>query len=99
MTKAEKKLWFEVLVFMPLRFRKQHPYGDYIFDFYCPSANLVIEVDGEVHNLQDKIKSDKVREHYIKSKGFTILRFNNREVMNNLDGVTRTIMDSLQEYI
>ena len=91
LTTAEAKLWSVIRnkQLEGLRFRCQHPVGNFILDFYCPSCKLVIEVDGDVHNSQleyDAERTNKLAEH-----GYTVLRFSNEQVMNNLPEVLTKI--------
>ena len=69
--------------------------GPYIVDFYCPSAKLVIELDGAVHDSESAWRYDEHRTALISSLGLKVLRFENRAVMENLDGV----LDLVREYI
>ncbi|MDI9409870.1 MAG: endonuclease domain-containing protein [Candidatus Pacebacteria bacterium] len=95
LTRAEKKIWLESLKHMPVRFRKQHPFGHYILDFYCPKINLVIEVDGSVHGRDEVMVADKIREEYLLTNGLYILRFTNEEVETNLQGVSELILATI----
>ena len=72
-----------------LKFRRQHPIGPYIVDFYCHSAGLVVEVDGMSHD--DKVRQDAAKTKHIQSQGLRILRVTNEDVMSDLDAVTREI--------
>jgi very-short-patch-repair endonuclease len=72
-----------------LKFRRQHPIGPYVVDFYCHSTGLVVEVDGMSHG--DKIQQDAERTRLIESHGFRVLRVTNEDVMGDLDAVTREI--------
>ncbi len=72
-----------------LKFRRQHPIGSYVVDFYCHSAKLVVEVDGMSHD--DKAASDTARTKLLESQGLRILRMTNEDVMRDLDAVTREI--------
>jgi very-short-patch-repair endonuclease len=74
-----------------LKFRRQHPIGPYVVDFYCRSAGLIVEVDGMSHD--DKFARDADRSRYLASQGLRILRVQNRDVMEDLDAVTRAIAD------
>ena len=74
-------------------FRRQHPYGIYILDFFCFESNLVIEIDGEIHKKQKE--SDKERTEYLKNTGLTELRFTNKEIKTNIDRVISIISDYL----
>jgi very-short-patch-repair endonuclease len=76
-----------------LRFRRQHPIGvDYVADFYCSSARLVIEVDGETHASPAAQKSDATRDAYMRSRGLDIVRIPAREVLGNADDVANSIL-------
>lgn len=91
MTPAEKKLWNALRKqrLADLRFRRQHPVGRFVLDFYCPATKLGIEVDGGVHDEQ--IERDRVRTMALESAGYTVLRFRNDEVLNDLPSVLRRI--------
>jgi very-short-patch-repair endonuclease len=78
------------------QFRKQHPIGPYIADFACIPHRLVIELDGATHSTPDELSHDETRRRFIEAEGWTILRFWNREVYENEDGVLATIRDHLQ---
>ncbi len=72
-----------------LKFRCQHPVGRFIVDFYCPSSKLVIEVDGDIHNQQQEY--DQVRTEQLQAFGYTVLRFTNDEVIQDLPSVLSRI--------
>ncbi len=72
-----------------LKFRRQHPVGPYVVDFYCHSAGLVVEVDGMSHD--EKAAQDAERSECLAAQGLRILRVQNRDVMENLDAVSREI--------
>jgi len=72
-----------------LKFRRQHPIGRYVVDFYSHSAGLVVELDGMSHD--DKIGEDAERAKYLEAQGLRMLRVVNRDVMDDLDAVTREI--------
>jgi very-short-patch-repair endonuclease len=93
MTDAEKRLWAKVRMkqLKGYQFYRQKPIGDYIVDFFCPKANLVIEVDGSYHLVGKTIEYDRVRDEYLSSLGLKVLRFNNSDVLTNIDGVIETI--------
>jgi len=65
----------------------------YIVDFYCPKANLIIEIDGGQHYSVEGIKEDKIRDDYIRNQGFKVLRFSDKEVFENLSGVIEKIYE------
>jgi ATP-dependent DNA helicase RecQ len=72
-----------------MKFRRQHPIGPYIVDFYCHATKLVVEVDGMSHD--DKMAQDAVKSKHIESQGLRLLRVTNEDVMHDLDAVTREI--------
>ena len=80
MTKEESLLWHCFLKKYPLRFRRQYVIGNYIVDFYCHQAQLVIEIDGSQHFTQHEIEKDLVRTKYLEKQGLRVLRFTNLEV-------------------
>jgi type I restriction enzyme R subunit len=94
-TKAEDIFWQIVRNrrFNNYKFRRQHQIGNYIADFYCDELKLVVEFDGEVHNNAEQIKHDVKRDKYLKSLGFTVLRFKNNELFNNPEKVLYAILD------
>ena len=98
-TPAEKKLW-EALKGKKLsgvKFRRQHPIGRYILDFYCHSNKLGIELDGAYH--QDKLQqwSDADRTIFLENLGLRIIRFTNEAVLENLEEVLIDIQGKLME--
>ena len=93
MTEAELILW-EVLKGKKLcgrKFRRQHSIGYYIADFYCPSEKLIIELDGHHHFTPEGIEKDIERDTHLESMNIKVLRFENKEVHNNLTGVLKNI--------
>ena len=93
-TDAEAVLWRQLRAhrFAGHKFKRQQPIGNYILDFVCFEARLVIEVDGGQH-LESA--SDKRRDEWVKSQGFLVLRFWNNEVFQNLEGVLMRILEAL----
>lgn len=79
-----------------LKFRRQHPIGRYIADFYCHEQRLLIEVDGGVHMKKDQQLYDAARQEDIEAQGYRILRITTKEVEQDLSGVLRKIIDTLQ---
>jgi len=92
-TQAEAFLW-GYLKHSQLRdkkFRRQASIGSYIVDFYCPSEKLVVELDGEVHFDEEAQKYDAKRTKYLENLGLKVIRFENQEVIYNLDKVLKEI--------
>lgn len=75
-----------------LKFRRQHPFGWYIVDFYCPAAKLVIEVDGVSHDMGDRPVHDVRRDGWLSDQGLRVLRFNAADVIRDLDSVVTAIL-------
>ncbi len=90
-TPQEKKLW-NFLRTKPkdIKFRRQHPFKDYIFDFYCHKAKLVIEIDGHQHESNQQY--DKDRTEIIQGYGLKVIRFENREIDDNFEIVIKKLM-------
>ena len=96
LTEAERRLWTRIrLKHLGYVFYRQKPIGEYIVDFYCPKARLVVEVDGSQHFTEDKASNDRVRDEYMRSLGLTVLRFSNSEVLKNTDRVAETVYELL----
>ncbi len=97
LTDAELKLW-EYLRAKPkgFTFRRQHPIGIYVADFFCYKLKLVIEVDGPIHEEEEVIKNDKERQKALKNEGLASIRFTNDEIMNDLQEVIKKIEALLQ---
>ena len=87
LTHAEKRLWSRLRGkrFLGLHVRKQHPIGPYIVDFLVPKLNMVIELDGDSHDV--RLDKDKKRDDSMQEQGLEVVRIQNRDVMANLDGV------------
>ena len=75
---------------------RQKPIGDYIVDFYCSRLKLAIEIDGESHD--GKFEKDEIRQHYLKSLGLSILRFNDLEIKKDIYNVLRVIEGWVQKF-
>ena len=76
-----------------LKFRKQHPSGPYVADFYCHAARLVIEVDGEAHGFGDRPARDAVREAWLHRRGLDVMHIPASEVLLDCDAVVRGIIE------
>ena len=93
MTKAEIILWkyLRDRRLNNLKFRRQHPIGKFILDFYCHELKLAVEVDGNIHELEDVKERDEGRTYMLTEWGITVIRFTNDEVITNLGFVLKTI--------
>ena len=81
MTKEEAKLWYQFLRCYKPRFHRQYVIGNYIADFYCHKAKLVVELDGSQHCTPEEIAYDEKRTIYLQSQGLRVLRFSNLDVL------------------
>ncbi|MFI5253512.1 MAG: endonuclease domain-containing protein [Bacteroidota bacterium] len=95
-TDAEKKLWNVFLRNHRLRFTRQKPLCHYIVDFYCSKAKLVIEVDGESHFTNEGKIYDEGRTLTLEQHGLTVMRFTNKEVLENIAVVCKKIEDEIR---
>jgi very-short-patch-repair endonuclease len=75
------------------KFRRQHGIGNFVVDFYCPELKLAIEIDGDTHYTLESGESDRQRQAFIESYGIQFVRFTNKEVCRNLEGVTEAIAE------
>ncbi len=96
-TEAETFLWLRLRKrqLKNCRFYRQRIICNYIVDFYCPDAKLVIEIDGGQHYSELGMKKDAVRDHHLADLGFAVLRFSAREVFDNAEGVLEKIYQQL----
>jgi very-short-patch-repair endonuclease len=94
MTPAEKILWKKIKAnkLNGLHFRRQQVVHGYYPDFYCHQHELIVEVDGDIHEFQQEY--DVEREEYLKSLGFRIIRFTNEEIQKDLKGVLQKIVEA-----
>lgn len=92
---AEKIIWGKLRnrQLGGFKFRRQYYIGNFIVDFYCSEVNLIIEIDGDVHGYAERTQKDKIREEFLRSKNFEIVRYNNNKVYNNLENVLEDILD------
>jgi very-short-patch-repair endonuclease len=97
MTDAERKLWYRIRMkqIKGLQFYRQKPIGNYIVDFYCPKAKLVIELDGGQHYLQTGKEKDTMRGNYLNRLGFKVLRFSDSDVLKDIDSVLEKIWNEI----
>lgn len=99
MTPAESLLWQRLRGRESgFKFRRQHPFGPYVVDFFCEAAGLVVEVDGGGHFTEAQRSHDEERTHYLEGAGFHVLRVTNVEVLTQLDSVLDEIWDATRGY-
>jgi very-short-patch-repair endonuclease len=91
MTPAEKLLWSRLRNkrLDGLKFRWQHPLGPFIADFYCAACRLVVEIDGDIHDLQPE--RDAARTEQFEQYGYRVIRFRNEQVLNDIESVLAAI--------
>ena len=96
-TEAERIMWSVLRDnrFEGNKFRRQHPMGNYILDFYCHQLKIVIEVDGGYHEEINQKKYDESKDSYLRGFGIEVIRITNDRVLKDLDGVIR----ELREFI
>ena len=97
MTKEERHLWYDFLKSLPETVNRQKVIDRYIVDFYCARAKLVIELDGSQHYEREGLENDCMRDEYLRSRGITVLRYSNRDVHENFDGVCTDILTHIQK--
>ena len=97
MTKEENLLWYQFLRRYPCQFRRQYVIGNYIVDFYCHRARLVVELDGSQHYDPKEMEKDAQRSRYLESLGLKVLRFTNLDVLHRFRGVCETIDMTVKE--
>jgi very-short-patch-repair endonuclease len=90
-TDAERRLWSHLRAhrFLGLKFRRQHPIGEFIVDFVCPELKLIVELDGGQHS--ERAAEDAARTSRLQAQGFVVVRYWNNDVMNDLDSVIRDL--------
>ncbi|MFI3206939.1 MAG: endonuclease domain-containing protein [Clostridia bacterium] len=91
MTKQERHLWYDFLRYYPIKFYKQRIIDNYIADFYCASAKLVIELDGSQHYTQKGQKNDEIRTIALNKHNLKVIRFSNLDIDRNFRGVCEYI--------
>ena len=98
-TSAEALLWqlLRDRRLLGFKFRRQHQFGDYVTDFYCREASLVIECDGEVHGSNEQWHHDQERDAYMINQGLRVLRFRNERILNETEGVLEEIARYLSQ--
>ena len=99
MTKEERHLWYDFLKRYPVRFLRQKVIDNYIVDFYCHSARLIIELDGSQHYEEKGLLKDKIRTEIIEQRNLTVIRIPNNEVNRNFEGVCQYIDNTVKESL
>jgi len=99
LTDAESKLWQDLRArrLQGYKFRRQHPIDDYVADFACIPAKLVIEIDGATHSTEEELAHDARRTEVMESLGWRVIRFTNDEVYEDVDGVVEAIYHALKD--
>ena len=97
MTEEERKLWFRFLRTYPVKWYRQRPIENYIVDFYCSKAKLIVELDGSQHFQKEGIAADSVRTERLEQYGMKVLRFSNLDVRSNFYGVCSLIDQTVKE--
>ena len=96
MTKYEYRLYAGFLSTLPMTVCRQKVIGDYIVDFLLPAEKLIIEVDGSQHFTPDGFEKDAARDTVLREQGYTVLRYSNSDVYQNLEGVAEDILNRLE---
>ena len=91
MTPWERKLWYQYLSGYPVRFQRQKAIGNYIVDFYCAKARLIVELDGGGHYTIEQTEKDEIRTKELESMNLTVLRICNSDINRNFNGVCEYI--------
>ncbi len=101
LTPPEAQLWLQLKgrKLEGLKFRKQHPVGPYILDFYCSEARLAVEVDGSVHGDPDQARHDARRTAWLAERGIAVLRVQASDVRDELEGVLNAIRGVVLERL
>jgi very-short-patch-repair endonuclease len=97
-TLQKEKLWWYLKDrrLLGFKFRRQSSVGGYILDFYCAEKRLIIEIDGEIHDNREHQEYDKLRDKYFKELDYKVLRFANRQVDRDVNGVIKEIENNLK---
>ena len=99
MTKEEKHLWYDFLSGYSVRFLKQKVIDNYIVDFYCHKARLVIELDGGQHYEEGMLLKDKIRTYRMENRDLRVIRIPNNEINKNFGGVCQYIDNIVKEIL
>ena len=96
MTKEERRLWYDFLKRLPVTVHRQKNIGSYIVDFFIASKNIVIELDGRQHSMEDNREADRRRDDEFFCLGIRVLRYRNSDVSGNFNLVCNDILKQLQ---
>ena len=99
MTSQERHIWYDFLRNYPLAINRQKVIGNYIVDFYCAKAKIVIELDGSQHYDKSGKEKDKIRVDFLNSLGISVLRYSNRDINENFKAVCCDIDRRLRPFI
>ena len=97
MTPWERKLWYEYLRSYPIRFQRQKTIGNYIVDFFCAKANLIVELDGGGHYEEKQMEYDSERTTELEAMGLRVIRICNLDIDRNLRGVCEYIDNEVRK--
>ncbi len=97
MTFAEKKIWFEFLRRLDIPINRQKVIDNYIVDFYCYKASLVIEIDGNTHFSDDEIQYDMIRTKKLESLGLNVIRYSNDAIITNFANCCEDILRIIEK--
>jgi very-short-patch-repair endonuclease len=97
MTNTEQLLWSKIRrkQLKGYQFYRQKTIGNYIVDFYCPAAKLIVELDGSQHYTEEGVRKDRVRDLYMNGIGFSVMRFPSSEVYRSIDEIVSEIYEYL----
>ena len=100
-TEAEKILWTKLCrnQMLGLQFRRQHPLNRFIADFYCAKIKLVIEVDGNIHELPENKVYDIGRSQILNDFGITVIRFSNEQIIDDIKNINKIIEETVKQLI
>ena len=99
MTRQEKHLWYDFLRHHPMKIYKQRIINNFVADFYCHQARLIIEIDGSQHYTEKGRALDEARTEVLEEYGLYVLRFSNIDIDDNFEGVCHMINKAIEERI
>ena len=96
MTPEEKHLWYDFLKRLPMKAHRQYNIGNYIVDFYIPQKQLVIEIDGIQHLMEEHQEKDQTRDEFLEGQGLRVLRIPNESIRKNFTDVCQIILNHVE---